>query len=135
MSIQLSVAVRNARLDAVEVAIGASAKLEIFSGAMPASCATASSGTKLAEFDLASDWASDATGGTKALSSTPITASGAGNGTAGYFRIFANDGTTCHLQGTVTAAGGGGDMTVDNPSIVTGQIVTITGFTMTDGNP
>jgi hypothetical protein len=54
MSIQLSVGARNAWLDAIETAIGASAKLHIYSGSIPASCATAASGTKLAEFSLAS---------------------------------------------------------------------------------
>lgn len=63
MSIQLSVGARNARLDAIETAIGTSAKLQIYTGSMPTTCATAASGTKLAEFSLASDWAANATSG------------------------------------------------------------------------
>jgi hypothetical protein len=43
-------------------------------------------------------------------------------------------GTVCHMQGTVTATGGGGDMTIDNTSIASGQSVTVTGFTLTEGN-
>ena len=35
----------------------------------------------------------------------------------------------------VTATGGGGDMTIDSTSITAAQTVTITGFTLTDGNP
>jgi len=134
MAIQLSVAVRNARLDAIETAIGVSAKLMIFTGAMPADCATATSGTKLTEDDLLSDWAAAASAGAKALSSLPITTTGLAAGSAGYFRLFASDGTTCHLQGTITATGGGGDMTLDNIVIASGQTVNITGFTLTDGN-
>ena len=41
MAVQLSVAVRNARLDAIETNIGTSAVLRIRSGAPPATCATA----------------------------------------------------------------------------------------------
>jgi hypothetical protein len=55
-------------------------------------------------------------------------------GTAGHFRIYASDGTTCHLQGTITMTGEGGDMTLDNTSIAVGQSITITSFTLTDGN-
>ena len=37
---------------------------------------------------------------------------------------------TAHIQGSVTATGGGGDMTLDNTSIASGQTVTITSFTL-----
>jgi hypothetical protein len=55
-------------------------------------------------------------------------------GTAAHFRLYASDGTTCHAQGTVTATGGGGDMTVDNTTFAAGQAFTITGFTINAGN-
>jgi hypothetical protein len=38
------------------------------------------------------------------------------------------------MQGTVTATGNGGDLTLDNVTISGGQTVTITGFSWTDGN-
>jgi hypothetical protein len=38
------------------------------------------------------------------------------------------------LQGSITATGGGGDMTLDNTSIASGQTITVTGFTLTAGN-
>lgn len=134
MAIQLSVGARNARLDAIETAIGASAKLQIYSGSMPASTAAAATGTKLAEFSLAADWAANAASGSKSFNNTPLTTTGLAGGTAGYFRIVDSAGTTCHLQGTVTASGGGGDMTIDNTSIANGQTVNVTSFTLTDGN-
>jgi hypothetical protein len=37
------------------------------------------------------------------------------------------------MQGTVTATGGGGDMTLDNTSFAVGQQVNITSFTLTAG--
>lgn len=134
MSIQLSVAARNARLDAFETAVGTSAVLKIRTGAAPADCATADSGTVLATMSLPSDWLAAAGSGSKAKSGTWSDSAADATGTAGHFRIYASDGTTCHMQGTVTLTGGGGDMTVDNTSIATNQNVTVTSFTLTDGN-
>lgn len=134
MAIQFSVAVRNARLDAIETAIGASAVLKIRTGAPPADVATADSGTVLATLNLPADWMAAAASGSKAKSGTWEDTSADAAGTAGHFRIYASDGTTAHMQGTVTATGGGGDLTVDNVVFASGQAFTITGFTLTDGN-
>jgi hypothetical protein len=131
MTIQLSDAVRNALLDAIETTIGASAVLKIRTGAPPASIATADSGTVLATLSLPSDWMAAASGGTKAKSGTWEDTSADAAGTAGHFRIYASDGTTKHLQGTVTATGGGGDLTVDNAVFAAGQAFSITAFTLT----
>jgi hypothetical protein len=38
------------------------------------------------------------------------------------------------MQGTVTGTGGGGDMTISNVSIAVDQPITVTAFTITDGN-
>lgn len=134
MTIQLSTTVRNARLDTIESTIGTSAVLKIRTGSVPASCATADSGTVLATVNLPSDWMANASSGSKALSGTLTDSSADNTGTAAHFRLYASDGTTCHLQGTVTATGGGGDMTVDNTSFASGQTFTVTTFTLTDGN-
>lgn len=134
MTIQLSVAVRNARLDAIETAIGVSAILKIRTGAAPANCATADSGTVLSTVNLPSDWMAAASSGSKAKSGTWEDTSADASGTAAHFRLYASDGTTCHGQGTVTATGGGGDMTVDNTSFASGQAFTVTAFSLTDGN-
>lgn len=133
MSVQFSVAVRNARLDAIEATMGTSAKLHIYTGSMPANTATAASGTMLVEMTLPSDFMNNASGGSKTLNGT-WSAAAVANGTAGYYRIYDNTGTTCHEQGTITATGGGGDLTLDNTSIAVSQTVTITTFTKTDGN-
>lgn len=134
MALQYSVAVRNAQLDAFETTTGASAILRILSGTVPANCATAQSGTLLASLSLPSDWMSAASAGSKALLGTWNDTSADATGTAGYFRILDSTGTTCHAQGTITATGGGGDMTLDNTSIASGQTVTVTSFTLTAGN-
>ncbi len=134
MAIQLSVAVRNARLDAIETAIGASAVLKIRTGAQPATCATADSGTVLATMALPADWMSNASAGAKALLGTWSDAGADASGDAGHFRIYASDGTTCGAQGSCTVTGGGGDMTLLAIAIVATQPVSITSFTFTDGN-
>lgn len=134
MALQYSVAVRNAQLDALETAIGTGAVLKIKSGAAPANCAAADSGTVLATLTLPSDWMAAASSGSKAKSGTWEDASADATGTAAHWRLYASDGTTCHAQGTVTATGGGGDMTVDNTSFASGQSVTVTSFSITAGN-
>lgn len=134
MTLQYSVTVRNAKLDAVETAIGTSAVLKIRTGAPPADCATADSGTVLATLSLPSDWMAAASSGTKAKSGTWQDSSADNTGTAAHFRLYASDGTTVHAQGTVTATGGGGDMTVDSTSFTSGQSFTVTTFTLTAGN-
>lgn len=134
MALQLSTAVRNARLDAVESTIGTSAVLKLRTGAPPADVATADSGTVVATLSLPSDWMAAAASGQKAKSGTWEDTSADNAGTVGHFRIYQSDGTTKHLQGTVTATGGGGDMTLDNNVLAAAQAVSITGFTLTDGN-
>ena len=133
MALQYSVAVRNAQLDALETAVGTSAILRIRSGSVPASCATADAGTVLATFNLPSDWMAAASSGSKSKSGTWEDTSADATGTAGHWRLYASDGTTCHAQGTISATGGGGDMTLDNTSIAAGQQVTITSLTLTAG--
>jgi hypothetical protein len=134
MAIQFSAAVRTARLDAIETAIGTSAIMKIRTGSAPANVATADSGTVLATLNLPSDWMAAASSGTKGLTGTWQDASADATGTAAHFRIYASDGSTAHIQGTVTATAGGGDIELSSTSISAGQTVTITSFTLTDGN-
>jgi len=133
MAIQFSTTVRNARLDQIETTIGTAPTLEIRTGSAPANCASADSGTVVATLTLPSDWMAAASSGAKSLSGTWQDLSADATGTAGHFRIKA--GATCHLQGTCSATGGGGDMEISpNASVTAGQSFTVTTFTLTDGN-
>lgn len=134
MAAQLSVAVRNARLDVIETTIGTLPIMRIRTGAQPANCAAAFTGTVLATLNLPSDWMAAAASGTKSLSGSWTDASADAAGTAAHFQICDAAGTTCHLQGTVTATGGGGDMTVDNVVFAALQAFTVTSFSLTDAN-
>lgn len=132
MAVQLSTTVRNARLDAIETAVGASAIMRIRTGAVPANCGTADSGTVLATLNLPSDWLAAASGGSKALAGTWQDASADATGTAAHFRVYDSGGATCHIQGTVGTSGT--DMIVDSVSFTAGQQFNVTSFTLTDGN-
>ena len=131
MSFQFSTAARNAALDSIETAIGTAPTLELRTGTVPANCAAADSGTVVATMTLPSDWLAAASSGSKVLSGVWQDASADATGTVGHFRIKVS--TTCHIQGTVTITGGGGDMTLDNNVVVAGQQITITSFTITAG--
>lgn len=133
MAIQLSITARDARLDAIETTVGATAKLQIRSGAQPANCGTAASGTLLCEITLPADYLAAASAGSKTKAGT-WSGTASATGTAAHFRIVDNVGTTCHLQGSITATSGGGDMELDNTSIATSQTVTVNTFTLTDAN-
>jgi hypothetical protein len=108
--------------------------LKIRTGSVPATCATADAGTVVATCNLPATAFAAAASGAKAKTGTWEDTSADATGTAAHFRIYKSDGTTCVVQGTVTATGGGGDMTVDNTSFAAGQAFTITGFTITAGN-
>ncbi len=135
MTIQLSDSVRNAMLDAIETTIGATAVLKIRTTSQPANIAAADTGTVLATLTLPSDWMNAAASAVKTLLGAWQDASADAAGTAAHFVIYASNGTTRHLQGSVTATGGGGDMTLDNAVLAAGQQVNVTSFSLTAGNP
>lgn len=131
--LELSPSLRNSRVDQIETFIGASPMLRILSGALPAAASAADSGTLLFEEQLASDWMAAAAGGVKAKSGTWQNAACA-TGTAGYFRIYNPTGASCWLQGNVGGTGSGCAMELDNTSIAVAQSVTVSTFSITDGN-
>lgn len=133
MTVQFSDAVRNAMLDAIETTIGTSAIMRIRTGAQPANCAAADSGSVLATLNLPSDWMAAASGGQKAKSGTWQDTSADASGTAAHFRVYDSGGSTCHIQGSVGQ--GSGDLSLDNTTIASGQALTVTSFTITGGNP
>ena len=100
-------------------------------GTQPATCATADSGTVVATLNLPSDWMSAAATHVKAKTGTWQDASADASGTIAHWRIYASDGTTCHMQGTATVTGGGGDVTLDAVVVTAAQAVTVNTFSIT----
>lgn len=135
MALQFSVAVRNARLDAIESAAGVSAVLRIRTGAAPTNCAAADTGTVLADLTLPADYLAAASGGTKTMSGTWQDLVADATGVAAHWRLYDSTGTTCHAQGTCTATGGGGEMELSTTSLTAGDLFTVTAWTFTEGNP
>lgn len=134
MAIQESVAVRNAKLDAEETAIGTAPRLRWRTGAQPATCAAARSGTVLADATLPSDWLAAASGGQKAQLGTWADSSADAGGVAGHWEIMDSTLTTCHKQGTCGTVGSGADMEMLTTTLVAGMSVSVTSCTFTEGN-
>jgi hypothetical protein len=131
--LQYSQAVLNAKLDAIEATIGASALLKFYSGAKPANCAAAATGVLLGSTALPANWLAAAAAGVKSMAGAwagVFTAAG----DVGYFRITDSTGANVGMQGTATATGGGGDMTLDNISAAAAQQWNCTGFALTSAN-
>lgn len=128
---QYSVAVNNARLDAVETTVGAAPTLNLYSGSAPANCAAADSGTLLAAITLPSDWMGSASAAVKSGAGLPWsgTATDGSAATPTHFRV--KQGATCHIQGT--AGIGSGECQVDG-TITSGQTVNVTSFSITAAN-
>ena len=128
---QYSVSVNNGRLDAIETVTGASPKLRFLSGALPANCTAAETGTLLAEQNLPADWMAAAAAGVKSKLGT-WSGTGVAAGVIGYFRITNTAGTVAHIQGTCGI--GSGDMQLDNTNIAIGQVVSVSTFQITAAN-
>lgn len=133
MTHQYSAAVLNAKLDAIETTVGTAPLLKFFTGAEPANCAAAATGTALGSTALPSDWMAAASAGVKAKLGT-WTGAFTAAGTVGYYRITDSTGTTCGIQGSVTVTGGGGDMTMDNVVAAAAQNWTVTSYSLTSAN-
>lgn len=113
-----------------------SAIIEIRSGTRPASADTAPAGTLLAEITAPADAMAAASSGACAKSGTWADASADASGTAAWFRVkLSGDAGTTNttdkrLDGNVTVTGGGGDMTVNDTSVVSASPFTINTFTL-----
>ena len=133
MAIQLSVAARNGRLNAIETELGGTAVLKMFSGAQPANCAAANSGTELWTETLPADVFDPAGSGQMVKATGTWSAVGiGGGGVIAHFRLYKSNGTTCVMQGSVGI--GTGDLQLDNTTIADGQVATVTAFTLNDAN-
>lgn len=133
MSLQFSEALRNARINAIEPLIGISPILKVRTGGRPATCAAPDAGTVLATITLPDDWMqAAATGQASKTGLWQVRATAAG--TAAHFRLYAANGVTCHMQGSVSRANGGGDLLLDHIDLAVDQWVTINAFTVIDNN-
>jgi hypothetical protein len=138
MAITMTDALVRAILDGGYDAVFNSGTLEARSGAAPGAGA-APAGTLLWSFGVPADAMAAASGRSKQKNGvwTSVGLAGAGGGTvAGHYRFKAVGDTGAATQnearqeGSITITGGGGDMTVDNPNIATGQSMTVNTFSV-----
>jgi hypothetical protein len=137
-NLKYSAAAKNAKLGAtgLRAYIGTSAKLRLYDGSQPASPDTAvSTQNMLCELICNATAFGSESGGVltaNAISNGTGTAA-AGTGTnATWFRLWKSDGTTPVLDGTVGTSSA--DLILNNTSIANGQTVSVSSFTITEGN-
>ena len=132
MTISIATAQRNAALDALTTAIGASGRLRIYDGTPPANANTALSGNNLlADLPLSATFAPAASGGV--LTASAITTTNAAlTGTASFFRLTTSGGAAV-IQGSMGLSGQ--DLNMNTLSIVAGGPVAVSSLVLTAGNP
>jgi hypothetical protein len=127
MPITLNTTLKNTLLDGIDAVFNSGTC--VLYGAAPTGAGNAAPASVLATITLNADSFVAASAGSKAKNGT-WSATATGTGTAQSFRLI-NSGATQVLEGTVTVTGGGGDITLDNTSINSGQTVTIATFSLT----
>lgn len=132
MTISIATAQRNAALDALTSAIGASGRLRMYDGTPPANANTALSGNNLlADLPLSATFAPAASGGV--LTANAITTTNAAlTGTASFFRLTTSGGAAV-IQGSMGLSGQ--DLNMNTLSIVSGGPVAVSSLVLTAGNP
>ena len=116
----------NSVVDLIDAGTGAGT-VEIRTGSQPATGQDTATGTLLATVTLADPAFGNSTTGT-ASATDPAAVNPVASGTAGWFRVKDSNGASV-FDGSCTATGGGGDMTLSNTSLAPGINVDITSFT------
>lgn len=130
MALAYATTTRNNRLDQITSAVGASGLLRIYDGARPATGGAAT--TLLAELTCGATFAAGAAAGVLTLNAITQDASANATGTATWFRITTSGGTAV-VDGSVSTSGS--DLNLTTTSIVSTQPVSVSSFTITEGNP
>lgn len=121
---------RNTMLDTITTSVGNAALLRIYDGSRPATGGAAT--TLLAELTCGTPFAAGAASGVLTLGAITQDSSANATGTATWFRIVTSGGSF-RIDGNVGTSGS--DLNLTTTSIVAGQPVQITSFTITEGNP
>lgn len=127
MTVQFATVTRNAMVDAITSGVGASARLKIYAGSVPANPAAAAA-TELVDMPCSATFAAAASGGVLTVNAITAT-NAAATGTATHFRIYDSGSAVCYVQGTVGTSGA--DINLNTTSIVSGGPVDITSLTFT----
>lgn len=133
MPLSYSTALRDAKMNAIESTISTAPLLRVYSGSVPANVgASIGAATLLAEATLPANWLSDSASGSVSRNGTWTFGTAVATGTPTFFRVWNSAGSTAHIQGT--AGVGSGDLNF-NGTITSGQTgISVSTFTLTDGN-
>lgn len=129
MAAAYSTTLRNARLDAITTAVGASGKLRIYNGTRPATGGTAT--TLLAELTLNATFAPAAASGVLTANAITSDSSADATGTATWARVVTSVGTFVMDLGVGTS---GQEVTISTTSIVAAATVSCSSLVITAGN-
>jgi hypothetical protein len=134
MAIRLSVGLANFALDSgLQTAFDTTGRINVYTGAQPATPDTAASGTLLGTLTLSSDAFAAAASKAIALNAVTSDTSADATGTAGYCRFYrtgdtapgsAGNGTTDRRMDLLI----GTDIAIDNASVVTGGTIALSAW-------
>lgn len=137
MAVRFSTGLKTFALDSgLGTAFDTTGRINVYTGAQPATADTAASGTLLGTLTLSADAFAAASAGAIAINSVTSDTSADATGTAGYVRFYrtgdtapgsAGNGTTDRRMDLLIAT----DISIDNASIVTGGTIALSGFTLT----
>lgn len=131
-NLKYAVTLKNAMLDAITTAIGASGKLRIYSGTQPTDPDTAlGAQVLLADLALSATFAAGASSGVLTASAITTDSSADNTGTAAWGSLL----TSANVRKVdFTVGTSGTDMIINNTSINSGQAVSCSALTITSGN-
>lgn len=111
-------------------AAAAGGKLRVYTGSRPATTLTAIGAvTQLAELTMGSPAFGAAVGGVLTANAVTSDTAADATGTAGWARLWDSAGTTALADFTVTATGGGGNITFPTLAFVATVTISMTSFT------
>ena len=138
MAITNSPAQKQRTMDSIGTGYNTTGILRVYTGDKPATANLLPSGTLLGTLTFATTaFGVSTTGGVITANAIAGDTSADATGIAGWFRILlsadanTNNNTDRRIDGTITQAGGGGDMILDNTSVTLNGTINITSLTIT----
>jgi hypothetical protein len=139
MAVRTSTGLKTFALDSgLATAFDTTGRINVYTGAQPATADTAASGTLLGTLALSSDSFAAASSGAIAINSVTSDTSADASGTAGYVRFFRTGDTAPGSAGNGTTDRRldlliGTDIAIDNAAVVAGGTIALSGYTLTHG--
>lgn len=139
MAVRTSTGLKTFALDSgLATAFDTTGRINVYTGAQPATADTAASGTLLGTLALSADSFAAASAGAIAINSVTSDTSADASGTAGYCRVYRTGDTAPGSAGNGTTDRRldlliGTDIAMDNTAVVLGGTIALSGYTLTHG--